>query len=206
MAKDIKIESVSGLIKKIEADGSGICILTIGAPGVGKSYVTNKYLPGVKQIDYDAEVEEISRSFGTAYDAKHKSKGMHSAFKKVAELLKSKGSFIYQGTSANTKSTENKLIRAKEAGVMTMLLYIDVPLEQALKQNRDRIEAGGRGVPAEKEYKIERNWNDAKFTFDSLKNNENVDFVCHYSNIRNDNNLIEYVKEVIENCFVNGAF
>ena len=198
MTAKVDINNVSSLITKVEDSGGRIYILTVGGIGSGKSYVSNKYIFGIEQIDSDEEAKKLSQQIDNVmYNPARGQKGISAAFQKADKFFEKGKSFLMHGTSANSQAALNKLNKAKQHGFTTMLLYVEVPYDQAVGQNRERIGKGERGVPQEKEYKVQRTWENANKTFELLKNNDSVDFTCHFINKRTDDNLRKYIKEVI---------
>ena len=155
-------------------------ILVAGAIGAGKSTIVNKYIPNFLVIDPDVNTMVIGEG---KYDSKNVSKSIALTKKQVQYCLEHQKSFIQQGTSANLKSTINKLKDAKNKGFKTVLLYIDTPLETSIKNVSKRNERSS--IP---NYKIERTYNGSKATveyFLDIENQNNVkyhDYVVKYNN------------------------
>ena len=145
-----------------------IYVVVAGSVGSGKSYVVERDLD-IHTIDPDKFTVELG---GGVYDGKNVAKSMAMVKKDVAERLDKKLSFLQQGTAANLQSTINKFKVAKEKGFITVLLYIDAPIEQAIAQVEKRVAAGGHGDTIDRK-KIENTSAGAKLTFRALSG---VDF------------------------------
>lgn len=145
-----------------------IYVVVAGSVGSGKSYVVERDLD-IHTIDPDKFTVELGDG---VYDGKNVAKSMAMVKKAVAERLDKKLSFLQQGTAANLQSTINKFKVAKEKGFITVLLYIDAPIEQAIAQVEKRVAAGGHGDTIDRK-KIENTSAGAKLTFRALSG---VDF------------------------------
>ena len=145
-----------------------IYVVVAGSVGSGKSYVVERDLD-IHTIDPDKFTVELGDG---VYDGKNVAKSMAMVKKAVAERLDKKLSFLQQGTAANLQSTINKFKVAKEKGFITVLLYIDAPIEQAIAQVEKRVAAGGHGDTIDRK-KVENTSAGAKLTFRALSG---VDF------------------------------
>lgn len=145
-----------------------IYVVVAGSVGSGKSYVVERDLD-IHTIDPDKFTVELGDG---VYDGKNVAKSMAMVKKAVAERLDKKLSFLQQGTAANLQSTINKFKVAKEKGFITVLLYIDAPIEQAIAQVEKRVVAGGHGDTIDRK-KVENTSAGAKLTFRALSG---VDF------------------------------
>lgn len=160
-SKNIEISSLDTLIKK---SNKPFYIVVAGSVGSGKSFIVDRDLKDIHIIDPDKFTVELGNG---VYDSKHVAKSMAMVKKAVLEKLSNKETFIQQGTSANLQSTINKLKNAKEHGYKTVLLYIDTPIEQAIKQIEKRLSNGGHGESIDRK-KVENTSNGAKLTFRAL--------------------------------------
>lgn len=145
-----------------------IYVMVAGSVGSGKSYVVERDLD-IHTIDPDKFTVELGDG---VYDGKHVAKSMAMVKKAVAERLDKKQTFLQQGTAANLQSTINKFKVAKEKGFITVLLYVDAPIEQAIAQVEKRVAAGGHGDTIDRK-KVENTSAGAKLTFRALSG---VDF------------------------------
>src|SRR5574344_415434 len=136
--KNISMVELDALTKKSDKP---IYVMVAGSVGSGKSYVVERDLD-IHTIDPDKFTVELGDG---VYDGKNVAKSMAMVKKAVAERLDKKLSFLQQGTAANLQSTINKFKVAKEKGFITVLLYIDAPIEQAIAQVEKRVAAGGHG-------------------------------------------------------------
>jgi len=160
-AKNINIKQLDTLTKHSKKP---IYIIVAGSVGAGKSYIVDKHLPNIDTIDPDKFTIELGKG---VYNGKNVSKSMAMVKKAVAERLSNKQSFLQQGTAANLQSTINKLKKAQENGFKTVLLYIDAPIEQAIKQIEKRVRAGGHGDTISPD-KVQRTSEGARLTFRAL--------------------------------------
>lgn len=164
-SKNIEMSELDNLVK---TSSKPIYVVVAGSVGSGKSYVVQRDLD-IHTIDPDKFTVELGDG---VYDGKNVAKSMAMVKKAVAERLNNKQSFLQQGTSANLQSTINKLKVAKEKGFITVLLYIDAPVEQAIAQVEKRVAAGGHGESIDRK-KVENTSAGAKLTFRALSG---VDF------------------------------
>lgn len=164
-SKNISMTELDALTKKSDKP---IYVVVAGSVGSGKSYVVERDLD-IHTIDPDKFTVELG---GGVYDGKNVAKSMAMVKKDVAERLDKKLSFLQQGTAANLQSTINKFKVAKEKGFITVLLYIDAPIEQAIAQVEKRVAAGGHGDTIDRK-KVENTSAGAKLTFRALSG---VDF------------------------------
>jgi len=157
--KQISMSFLNSLIK----GSKPIYIIVAGSTGSGKSFVVKRDLD-VKTIDPDDFTMKLGNGI---YDSKNVAKSMSMVRKAVNDSLNKKETFLQQGTSANLQSTINKLKKAKEKGFITVLLYIDAPIEQALKQVKKRVSSGGHGASIDLK-KVKNTSAGAKLTYRSL--------------------------------------
>lgn len=159
-ARNINMKQLDVLTKKSKKP---VYVVVAGSVGSGKSFVVDRDVD-IDTIDPDKYTMELGKG---VYDGKNVAKSMAMVKKAVKERLSKKQTFLQQGTSANLQSTINKLKKAKENGFKTVLLYIDAPIDQALKQVQKRVEGGGHGATIDKE-KVENTSNGARLTFRAL--------------------------------------
>lgn len=165
---ETKSINMSKLNTVIKTSKTPIYILVAGSVGSGKSFLVNRDLE-VDTIDPD----EFTMKLGNGvYDGKNVAKSMAMVKKAVTEKFNKKETFLQQGTSANLQSTINKLKKAKDSGFVTVLLYVDAPIEQAIKQIEKRVSGGGHGASINRK-KVEKTSAGAKLTFRALSG---VDF------------------------------
>lgn len=164
-ARDISMSKLNSLTK---ASKKPIYILVAGATGSGKSFIVKRDL-NIDTIDPDEFTIQLGDGI---YNNKNVSKSMALVKKAVLEKFKNQETFLQQGTSANLQSTINKLKTAKEHGFTTVLLYVDAPIEQAIKQIEKRVSDGGHGESIDRK-KVENTSAGARLTFRTLSG---VDF------------------------------
>ena len=167
-----------------------------GGIGSGKSYHVERNFPNVKVIDSDniamsghkGDLKDIPN---TVYSTAAKEK-----LKQVANALQGDQSFIEMGTSANKEAAIKKINKAKEMGFVTAFIFVDVPLQVSIDRNRSRIESGGRGVPQDLEYKIERTNERARETSNSLKS-----LVDYYIEVPYNKPIMESIRKTLKGVF-----
>ncbi len=160
-AKNINIKQLDDLVKQ---SNEPIYVIVAGSVGSGKSFIVDRDLPNIAVIDPDKYTMELGNG---VYDSKNVAKSMAMVKKEVATRLSNKSTFLQQGTAANLQSTINKLKKAKESGFKTVLLYIDAPIEQAIKQIEKRVSTGGHGESIDIK-QVENTSAGAKLTFRAL--------------------------------------
>jgi predicted ABC-type ATPase len=141
-----------------------VYILVCGSVGAGKSTIVDKYLENIEIVDPDKFTVELG---GGLYDISNVAKSMSLVKKTVTYLLETRQTFIQQGTAANLQSTINKFENAKKTGYITILLYVDVPIEQAFKQIETRVLCGGHGETIDIR-KVKNTYAGARLTFRTL--------------------------------------
>lgn len=157
--KQISMSFLNSLVK----GSKPVYVIVAGSVGSGKSFVVKRDLD-IKTIDPDEFTMDLGKG---VYDGKHVAKSMAMVRKAVNDSLNKKETFLQQGTAANLQSTINKLKKAKEKGFTTVLLYIDAPIEQALKQVKKRVSSGGHGETIDVK-KVKNTSAGAKLTFRAL--------------------------------------
>jgi predicted kinase len=172
------IESTIDEIKK-SMETEKTVIFFGGIPGSGKTYYAKQNFNNVPILDID----EISMELAQVKDQenitdeeketirKNTSKAINERKKEAHRLIGSGESFIYMGTIANEKGIKNMIDFAKAHGYKTGIIYINVSVETAMKQNQNRLEGGGRGVPLDvAKYKISRDFERVKQSINNLRN------------------------------------
>ena len=157
-------------------------VLIAGAAGVGKSTIVGKYIKTIKMMDLDDVICEVS---GGGYDRNNVLEAFEIIAKRIDIIMKRKESFIAMGISAVASSAVERLTNAREKGYTTVVVYVKAPLKQILKQNRDRIERGERGVNLDEEHKIEEMFRGVSNTLRQLKRTDLIDYIVEYDNTRN---------------------
>lgn len=119
------------------------CVIMMGAPGSGKSYYARQHFSSMKIIDIDEINKEMFGNEGM--EGGTFAKATVIANKMTQDYIAKGKSFVKDGTAANLNTLAKFLDELKEANYHTTLVYIDVPLEIALKQAEGRT----RKVPPE---------------------------------------------------------
>ena len=137
-----------------EAQGAPKAIILAGAPGAGKSSVTDEIIRdlGLKVMNIDDFFIKNLRDAGISLDLKRAdaegrsgaAKAMAAAQKDyqaaLAQEIGSKGNIVIDGTAAAYKKTESLKNTLEEAGYDVMMVYVYSSLEKSLKKNEDRFE------------------------------------------------------------------
>jgi len=160
-SKNISITELEGMIEKSEQP---VYVVVAGSLGSGKSFLVNKHLPGVDSVDQDEFNKKLG---GGVYTEENVKDAMAMVRQTVAENFANKKTFIQQGTSSNLQIAINKLKSGKQHGFVTVLLYVDTPIEQAVKQVEKRLSSGGHGETIGKR-DVEVSSAGAKLTFRAL--------------------------------------
>ena len=150
--------SIKSILKE-----DNIFIMVIGGVASGKSYFIDKNLRGkLPIVDIDEYTEKHS---GGDWEKVQKlvSKGIKFVESELKEYFKRKESVVNQGLGASIPGVRNKLTWAKEAGMKTAVILIDVPLKTALKRNQERADKGDRNLIPD--YKVEKTNTDARDNF-----------------------------------------
>ena len=189
-SKNISLHELNSILKKSEKP---IYVVVAGSVGSGKSYIVDNHLD-IETIDPDKFTVELG---GGIYDAKNVAKSMAMVKKAVAERLEKKQTFLQQGTSANLQSTITKLKTAKKNGFITVLLYVDTPVEQAMAQIEKRVSTGGHGDSIDRK-KVENTSAGAKLTFRALSGDE-FDKISD-SDAERINQALEKTEKQLENA------
>ena len=163
-------------IKEIHKNGSPIYVVTAGVQGSGKSTFAVENFKDIEVVDLDEINKKISKGNMETFQ-KNRSKAIAIKNEVIERCFEKKKSFIDAGTAANTQATLRKLERAKHDGYVTVLIYVNIPLEVAIERNLKRIEKGGHGVPQEKCMEIiNRTDMNVRNTVKEAKNSGLVDF------------------------------
>lgn len=175
---ELNVTEINTLLK----NNKKVWVLTGGAPGSGKSYVAKKYI-SLPIIDMDDYVERLSGGKGK-YNQKFGSKARVLARKDVDKNFATGQSFLKQGVSAGFKAVENQCKQAKEAGFVTVFLYIDISTDQAKANNLKRVKSGERESSVS-DYVIDRKWKDSKEVFNQIKKTPGLFdyYVYHFNKI-----------------------
>lgn len=136
-------------IKEIHKNGSPIYVVTAGVQGSGKSTFAVENFKGVDVIDLDEINKKLSNNDMSLFQ-QNRNNAIITKNDAIAKHFKMKKSFIDAGTAANTQATLRKLEKAKALGYITILIYMNIPIEIAIERNNKRLKNGGHGVPIER--------------------------------------------------------
>lgn len=156
--------------------GQNPVYLLFGGPiSAGKSTWAKMHLAG--KIDI-ADQDDIKKALNAddPDDTGNVSRSLHIKNSRVDMRLHSKESIADMGTMSGLKAAENKVRKAKDAGFTVVIVFVTTDPETAVQRNRERLAAGGHGVPPEKEGKIYASHTSSNETFAALKKNPNVDY------------------------------
>lgn len=151
-------------------------IVVGGGIGSGKTYFVDNTLKKVVGDLLTFDVDAINRELGGGvYKRELAGQALARMRKGLEQSLRGKQSVIFSGTNSKYEALVKRLQIAKENNFTTILIHIDVPLEQALKQNKERASTGIHPeVPEEKLVRTNKN---SKEVFDKVKKDRNlVDF------------------------------
>jgi predicted kinase len=150
--------SVKDLIKE-----ENIFIIVIGGVASGKSYFIDKNLrKNFPVVDIDECTEKES---GGDWEKARKmvSKCIKKVEKELQDYFKRGESVVNQGSGASIPGVRNKLQWAKDAGMKTAIILVDVDLKTALKRNQERADKGDRNLIPD--YKVEKTNTNARENF-----------------------------------------
>jgi predicted kinase len=147
-------------------------VLIIGGSASGKNYIYNKNFKNIPLVDNDQLTKELS---GGDFEKARKliSKATAIANKRLTSAFEKKESICQVSTGGNQKGVENKLIKAKDYGMKTLLVLIDSDIKLAQKRNQERSNAGEQGLVPD--WKVEKSNIKARETFNNLKDLNVVD-------------------------------
>ena len=144
--------SLIRLLKEVQ--GSPKAIILAGAPGAGKSSVTDEIIRdlGLKVMNIDDFFIKNLRDAGISLDLKMAdaegrvgaAQAMAAAKKDYQDILQQEigagSSIVIDGTAASYKTTEQLKNTLEAAGYDVMMVYVYASLEKSLKKNEDRFE------------------------------------------------------------------
>jgi len=116
-------------------------VIVMGGAGSGKNHfiANNPPYSGYELIDVDAIKGEV---------------GLDAAISQIKPLIISsfevQENVVHPTTGTNLKAQQNKIALAHDYGYVVTLILVDVPIEQAIDQVRQRVRAGGHDVSLEK--------------------------------------------------------
>lgn len=168
-------------LHRFTQQNSTVYILVAGGIGAGKSHVVHHNLPDVPVMDID---DEMARLNLTMYNEKNLLIARKSLSERIDRMKEQRQSLIAMGTAGDTTFTINRLFWAKRDDYKTVLLHITCPIEQAVEQNRVRLEQGRRAVPREDEYLLTRTMTESEVTVSIVKHTDLVDHYVHVDNTR----------------------
>lgn len=112
-------------------------IFTMGTPGAGKSYITQKRYSDWKILDCD-DIKKLHPDYNPT---KPQDVHMWSKIKLEKEFqkaLRQEESFVLDGTGGNTDRLSRRIHEAKDAGFNTKIVYVTCSLSTALRRNKER--------------------------------------------------------------------
>ena len=175
------LESIKSDVNKMKsmAEDKPTFFFIMGGTGSGKNYVYRKFLKGTKLVDTDQYIEEYAKEYGTD-GRKQISRAVARSKRELLASFKKKESVAQVGTGLNNKSSANKFMWAKEAGMNVVVVLVDTDIKTAMKRNHDRAAKGNQAlVPDEK---VVRSVSMSKENFNLYGKDENVDTTIYYKN------------------------
>ena len=147
-----------------------------GCNGAGKTTASYTVLPEILKCDEFVNADEIARGLSPFKPESVAIQAGRLMLNRIDELLKKEVSFAIETTLA-TKSYQNLIVKAKEKGYQTTIVFFWLNSVQLAKERvRFRIKEGGHAIPEEV---IERRY------YSGLKN-----FFTIYMNIVTNLSLI----------------
>lgn len=146
-------DSAINQIKQAISKGSPVYILTAGIQGGGKSTFAFSNFKNIKIVDLDEINKEMVNSDMTLFQA-NRAKAIAKKNELVKSLFNQKKSFIDAGTASNTEASIKKLKLAKSLGYITVVVYVNIPIDVAIERNLKRLQGGSHGVPLEKTMEV----------------------------------------------------
>lgn len=156
-------------------------VLVTGTMGAGKSTVIGKHIKSIPIMDIDDVIAEVGNG---VYDRANALTAHEIISKRIFHMMDRRESFVAMGTGASVYGVVERLANAKEMGYKTALLYVYAPVNQALEQNRHRINNGERGVKLDEEHKIIEAHKLVENTVHHLKHTRLLDYIVEYDNTR----------------------
>lgn len=150
-------EVVHSILKRAPQGEPPVAIITAGGSGSGKSSVLKKEMPEVEssmaKLDADKMKEHIpeyvqmtAKNDPTAATFVHEeSSDMVKAALKTA--IDQKKNFVYDNTFSNIDKAKGLISQLKSNGYEVHLVYVDLPVSEAIKRAEERGKTSGRYVP-----------------------------------------------------------
>lgn len=177
----VKVEQIDDLV--VLNDREPLYVLIAGGIAVGKTHIIRQNVKHVPIMDLDEGMERLG--FTDYDDATQTGAAMKLITAEVEAIKARRQSMIAMGTASDLTFSINRLLWAKQDGYKTLLFHITAPLSQAVRQNRERIAAGLRGVKLEQaDRKIRESIEGAARTVAALRYTALVDYFGEYNNTR----------------------
>jgi len=162
MLNQVQNEKITSLLKN-----DNLFIMVIGGVASGKSFTYNKHFSSIPVVDIDIFKHQLS---GGDWEIAKKmsSKAMKLVNNELEKYFSKKKSVVNMGTGATLGGVQKKLQLAKQAGMQTAIILVDVPVETAMYRNKLRASKGDRNLIPE--YKVERSNNNARDNFKIFSN------------------------------------
>ena len=140
-------------VKDTMKNGSPMYVVTAGIQGSGKSTFAVENFKDIDVVDLDEINKKMSNNDMNLFQ-QNRNNAIIAKNDIIASHFKMKKSFIDAGTAANTQATLRKLEKAKALGYITVLIYMNIPIEVAIERNNKRLKDGGHGVPIERTQEV----------------------------------------------------
>lgn len=139
-----------------------IFIIIIGGVSSGKTYIYHKKFSMFPLIDIDDYTFKLS---GNDWEKARKmvNKGIQMVKADLLKMFQNQTSVVNSGTGSNINGVAQKFKMAKENGMKTAIVLVDVDIKKAMKRNQERYEKGGRNLIPD--YKVEKTNKNAKENF-----------------------------------------
>lgn len=139
-----------------------IFIMIIGGAGSGKNFIYKKHLSKLPLLDIDEfSAKHAKGDFELA--RKFVGKAAGDVKKELLRHFAEGKSVVNTATGASLSNTMNKFKWAKEAGMKTAVVLVDVDVKVALQRNKDRAAKGDQGLLPD--WKVESSNKDARENF-----------------------------------------
>jgi predicted ABC-type ATPase len=118
-----------------------------GPNGAGKTTASYTILPEILNVNEFVNADEIAKGLSPLNPESVGIKAGRLMLERIDELMKSQKSFAFETTLA-TKCYKNLIIKAKEQGYKTTLLFLYLEsIEMAKERVRNRVIEGGHNIP-----------------------------------------------------------
>ncbi len=139
-----------GKLKALSEQNPFELMITIGAPGSGKTTHVKKVYPHIDRISMDEEREKVC---GDMNDMSRNTEVFENCLAQLRSNMQKRVNTIWDATSIGRKLRKRLIDMARQHGAMISLIYFDLSMDEVLKRNKER----GRNVPEDVVKKFYRN-------------------------------------------------